>query len=157
MVRVSGPGGGTIRLGYSKPREHRPVLTRRGRPGDWGRSGLFRDRLGRYHPYRSLCERRRMQALDAAGLEFRVEAIRLTYHFEGRPRTYVTDLVVFWWENGRQVIRVEEVKPRVRWKDPQNLAKWRAAKAWCDGRGYQFLVVDESTLLKAHPAPSVGV
>lgn len=127
------------------------------RIGDWGRSGVFQDRLGRMHRYRSLCERRRMMALDAAGLEFRVEALRLRYYFEGRPRTYVTDLLVFWWENGRQVTRVEEVKPRVRWKDPQNLAKWRAAATWCAAHGYQFLVVDESTLLKAHPPPSVGV
>ena len=130
-------------------------MVSRRRPGDWGRSGVFQDRLGRLHRYRWLCERRRMQALDAAGLEFRVEVFRIPYYFAGRPRTYVTDLVVWWHENGRTVTRVEEIKPRIRWNDAQNHAKWAAARQWCANRGFLFQVLDEQALLKPHPSANI--
>lgn len=111
-----------------------------------GWSGIYRDHLGTAHHYDSRWELRRMQFLDLSGYRFVREGVRIPYRFEGRPRTYIVDLVVF--DDLRGLTWIEEIKPKRRNDDPQNVAKWAAARAWCAAAGYEFVVVNEADLLR---------
>lgn len=111
-----------------------------------GRSGVFRDRRGQQYHYDSRWELWRMEALDRAGVEFRREALRIPYFFEGRRHTYLPDFMVNYWEEGEQRVRIEEVKPSSFNNDPQNIAKWMAAKSFCDNLGYDFRIINERDL-----------
>jgi hypothetical protein len=124
-------------------------MGRRGKIGDRGRDGWFTDHAGTQHHYRSRWELRRMQYLDICGLRFVVEGVRIPYQFEGRPRTYITDLVVT--DPRTNTVWIEEIKPAQRNEDPQNLAKWAAARAWCQAAGYRFLVVNADGLTALPP------
>jgi hypothetical protein len=118
----------------------------RRRPGDYGRKGIFRDALGKSYQYDSTWERRRMQTLDLNGYHFTREGVRIPYIFNNQKRTYYPDLVVYdrFWK----LLRIEEIKPSVRNNDPQNIAKWEAARAWCQLRGIEFRIVNEKDLSK---------
>lgn len=114
-----------------------------------GKPGVYTDRFGQKHQADSRLEMRRMAVLDFAGLRFRREAIKIPYLFEGRRRSYYTDLLVF--DRWQRPMRIEEIKPGARalQEHPENLAKWAAARAWCASRydpPIEFRVVTEATL-----------
>lgn len=52
----------------------------------------------------------------------------IPYIFNGVLRSYFSDLLIH-YHNGR--VKLVEFKPEQQWKDEQNIAKWRYAKAWC--------------------------
>lgn len=114
------------------------------RPGDFGLRGTFRDRLGKSHQFHSLYERRRMALFDAAGYRFQREPVRIPYRFGGRKRIYRPDFAI--WDRQGRPYYIEEVKPFVRLGDPVNQAKFAAARAWCNARGWRFRVVTEAGL-----------
>ncbi len=121
-------------------------MAKRIRPGDPGRKGIFRDRLGKSHHFDSLLERRRMVTLDMNGLRFVREGVRIPYEFDGKKRTYYPDLLIY--DRWGKLIRIEELKPTIRTGDPINIAKWQAARKWCDARGIEFRVVNEGDTAK---------
>ncbi len=121
-------------------------MAKRRRPGDWGRRGIFRDRLGKSHQYDSLLERRRMTTLDLNGFRFVREGVRIPYEFDGKKRTYYPDLVVY--DRWGKLVRIEELKPTIRNGDPINIAKWQAALSWCQERGIEFRVLNEGDTAK---------
>lgn len=112
-----------------------------------GKRGCYIDSRGFPHFYHSILERKRMKNLDLAGLRFVREPFRIKYTFEHRVRVYVVDLAVY-DRSGLTLLRIEEVKPQKLLNDPQNIAKWRAARRWASARGCGFRVVTDSTLAK---------
>lgn len=123
------------------PRSQRP---RRVRPGDRGRSGIFRSLLGKSYLYDSMWERRRMEILDCAGWRFEREAVRIPYMFNNQRHYYLPDLVVY--DKWGRIRQVEEIKPTVRVNDPLNQAKFAAAHAWCKAQNIPFVIVTERTM-----------
>lgn len=111
-----------------------------------GRSGVYRDRNGNQFHYDSRWELWRMQTLDMAGIQFAREGVRIPYYYDGRRHTYLPDLVVTYWQDGERKIRVEEIKPSSLNNEPQNIAKWQAAAAFCKSVGYDFVIINEKDL-----------
>jgi hypothetical protein len=104
----------------------------------------YTDRAGKLHRCHSLMEQRRLKVLDRAGVRFRREAFRVRYFWAGRWRWYVLDLAVLGPTGA--VVRLEEIKPLALCNEPQNLAKWDAARTHCAGRLIEFRVVNERNL-----------
>lgn len=111
-----------------------------------GRRNVYVDRHGKRHRCHSLMERNRLQVLDRAGKHFRREALRVRYWWAGGWHWYVTDLAVYDDATGTRVVRLEEVKPLKLCADPQNQAKWEAARRKCAGRLIEFRIVTERNL-----------
>ena len=82
-----------------------------------------------------------MGVLDRAGFVLKREGVAIPYVYQGRRRIYRPDLVVK-SVTGR-IAWIEEDKPTARLADPMNLAKFAAARQWCQRRGLAFRVVTE--------------
>lgn len=108
------------------------------------RRNVYIDRNRRRHRCDSLLERRRLKVLDLAGYHFRREPIRIPYLWLGKREIYRPDLAVYDATNTR-LLWIEEQKPLVLCRDPQNLAKWSAARTLLSGRHVKFLVTNELT------------
>lgn len=82
--------------------------------------------------FRSL--RELMFMIENDGLFQSAEKIRISYQFNGKNRTYAPDFIV-----GNRLI---EIKPAKLHDSPNNLAKFAAAKDFCDQNGLTFKVID---------------
>ena len=138
------------------------------------RQGLYRPRnaskyVGRNPPvYRSGWELKFFRWCDENTnvLEWASEAIIIPYinPIDCRAHRYITDGVVVIKETDKVSKYVIEIKPSNQLLQPvtgkkrnstviyenkryiQNMAKWEAAKKWCDKRNYKFLILTEKEL-----------
>ena len=138
------------------------------------RQGVFRPKnpkkyVGNTPPvYRSGWELRFFRWCDenVNVIEWASEAIVITYvnPVDGKGHRYFTDGVVVLKEPDGIHKYVIEIKPRDQLARPeagkkrnstiiyenkryiQNMAKWEAAKKWCDKRNYKFLILTEREL-----------
>jgi len=138
------------------------------------RQGLFKPKnsskyVGRTPPvYRSGWELRFFRWCDENTnvLEWASEAIIIPYvnPIDGKGHRYYTDGVVVIRETNGINKYIIEIKPSDQCKQPtvgrkknstliyenkryiQNMAKWNAAKKWCEQRNYKFLILTEKEL-----------
>lgn len=138
------------------------------------RQGLFRPKnsnkyVGRNPPiYRSGYELRFFRWCDENinVIEWASEAVIIPYinPIDGRAHRYYTDGVIALKESNGINKYIIEIKPLDQVKPPvpgkkknstviyenkryiQNMAKWEAAKKWCDKRNYKFLILTEKEL-----------
>jgi hypothetical protein len=106
-------------------------------------AGLFRSPKNQHIlRHRSRLEKRWYLALeyDDSVRAFFAEPFRIPYKFNGRTRTYVPDLLV---EYADKRLVLVEIKPDALLDEPENRAKFDAAREWCRGRGIQFQVWGE--------------
>lgn len=112
--------------------------------------------------FRSHLELRVFQSIDNDDKYTSWEAepnLGIKYHFDGKERTYYVDVIATHKDKG---VRLIEIKPYQQTQLPkykhgtnkknyeyqirqyyQNIAKWRAAKAWAIERGYTFMIITE--------------
>jgi len=138
------------------------------------RQGIFRPKntakyVGRGYPvYRSGWELRFFRWCDENSnvLEWASEAIIIPYinPVDGKAHRYYTDGVIVLKEANGIKKYIVEIKPSTQLSQPikgkkrqstlfyentryiQNQAKWKAAKKWCDTKGYSFLILTEKEL-----------
>lgn len=138
------------------------------------RQGFFRPKnpqkyLGKSLPvYRSGWELRFFRWCDENTnvLEWASEAIIIPYinPLDGKAHRYYTDGVIALKEANGISKYIIEIKPSKQLQRPepgkkrhstviyenktyiQNMAKWEAAKKWCDKRNYKFLILTEKEL-----------
>jgi hypothetical protein len=100
---------------------------------------------GKEMHYRSGLECEIYECLEAIPqiARYTVESIKIPYYWKNDWHNYFPDLMVF-YTNGRQ--EIWEIKPERQHGLDQNQAKWAAAVAFCEVRGWKFWVVDEENL-----------
>jgi hypothetical protein len=100
-------------------------------------------KLGRMVHFESLTERAYLYLLehDPQVARYEEQPCRIRYQIAGREHHYTPDVAVFWREGLPSLI---ECKPAARLDDPDNQAKWMAARLWCAQHGYTFAVVTEA-------------
>lgn len=106
-------------------------------PNNSRRGWYTRSNGGRAY-YHSSWELKRFKQLDAEGVQWEEHpSIRIPYKHEGEYHIYIPDILLI---KSRKVI-VEEIKPlwRVQQLD-KTQAKLRAAKEYCERRGWQFVL-----------------
>jgi hypothetical protein len=85
----------------------------------------------------------RLLELDASVLSWEHEPCRIPYEFEGSMKNYVPDFLVYKDDGSVELV---EIKPRNLVKEAKNVAKSRAAEAWCESNKINFRIVVESDL-----------
>lgn len=138
------------------------------------RQGIFRPKnttkyIGKALPvYRSGWELRFFRWCDenANIVEWASEAVIIPYinPLDGKAHRYYTDGIIAIKENNGINKYIIEIKPSTQIKRPeagkkrqstliyenkryiQNMAKWEAAKKWCQQRNYKFLILTEKEL-----------
>lgn len=121
----------TLKLSWAKG-----VFDDRG-PNNSKRGWYTRDNGDRAY-YHSSWELKRFRQLDAMGVQWEEHpSIRIPYTYDRDYHIYIPDVLFI---QDRQ-ITIEEIKPlwRVE-KLPQTQAKLRAAKAYCQARGWRFVL-----------------
>ncbi len=83
---------------------------------------------------------------------YEVEPVHIPYKWARVERKYVPDIQVQYF--GKQM-EILEIKPEHEYfrKDAKNLAKWAAAKLWCEERGITFCIVGYKELTE----PSISM
>jgi hypothetical protein len=118
-------------------------------PNGWTESseGFLSAKLQREVAFESRLELSFIEMLEASDdvLTYQEQPLTVDYHFGGRPRTYYPDFLVA-LRSGVSVL--VEVKPLDQMALQMNLAKWRAALAYTQERGWAFLVTDNRTSLR---------
>jgi hypothetical protein len=74
---------------------------------------------------------------DSTVVRYIPEPFRVPYTYKESARSYVPDIFV---EYGDGSIEVIEVKPIYQVDHPRNVAKFEAARRFCDERGYKFRI-----------------
>ena len=138
------------------------------------RQGLFKPKnsnkyVGKSPPvYRSGWELRFFRWCDENTnvVEWASEAVIVPYvnPLDGKVHRYYTDGIIAIKENGILNKYIIEIKPSTQVEAPkpgkkrqstviyenkryiQNMAKWEAAKKWCNQRNYKFLILTEKEL-----------
>ena len=146
-------------------------MSRRKHPNNAYKQGIFiannKDKcLNTTCVYRSSYELHLMQMLDQSKnvQKWGSEKLIINYisPFDKSKHRYYPDFVVVLNDNSKYII---EIKPKNQTKPPKNsrnkkpqtllyeqtmyylnVAKWSAAKKYCDRNGYKFLLLDESHL-----------
>lgn len=100
-------------------------------------------KLGKDFLFRSNLERRYAELLDADNsiALWHYEHTNLPYFYKGKMRKYIADFTVILADGGRRII---ELKPKKLKDNPKNVAKFEAAKRWCEKQGWTYEVVSES-------------
>jgi hypothetical protein len=90
------------------------------------------------------------RALDADSdvVSWEYEPLRIPYVFEGSVHNYVPDFMV---TGDSGLLTLIEVKPECLVDVGKNLAKRRAAEAWCETNGVGLLIVTENELTATSP------
>jgi hypothetical protein len=116
----------------------------------WAKKGeIWSRKADRLIPYRSLWEKRAIELLedDSEVIRFRFEPLRIPYHREegGRlhVRHYVPDFLVEYADGRRLLI---EVKPACHVDAAINVAKFAAAREYCQKNGLEFVVWTQAEL-----------
>jgi len=110
------------------------------------RKGIYEStKMSRSFKYDSGYEEKVFELLDSwVEVEaFAVEPFKIPYVFEGKPRTYTPDILVTFLDGHTELW---EVKPENQTALPINKAKWKAAEAACDTRGWLFKVITEQVI-----------
>ena len=118
-----------IGLGNAKAiQEGRSKVGRSGIPGDFY---SYKNKLTIH--YRSQLEFHWYELLELMSKvrRYHVEPVIIPYTFEGVERHYIPDLRIRYTDGTTELV---EIKPESLWNDPKNLAKWKAAERWCEGR-----------------------
>lgn len=108
-------------------------------------SGYFPSlKLGRSVAFSSTLERDLITQLEftPSVTWYQEQPLALEYRFEGRIRRYIPDFQVY-CGGGEGLL---ECKFEAEVRNPQNLAKFEAARAWCETKNGHFTVVTEHTL-----------
>lgn len=124
-----------------------------GTPGMRTRKPKFRQghfvsaKNGKEIPYKSGLECEVFEILESVSEinRYEYEPLAIAYSFNGQRHTYFPDLRVFMSDGSCQVW---EIKPAKQTDLDQNKAKWAAANAYCQQRGWGFLVVTEVGISK---------
>lgn len=124
--------------------------------------------------YRSSWELRFMEFCDvnAQIVQWVSETLTIPYHLQGKLHRYFPDFMIKVKQpDGSFESFLIEVKPKAQTKPPippndltdkkkverynesclvymKNMAKWDAAKVWCDARGISFVILTESELFE---------
>jgi len=95
--------------------------------------------------YRSSYELRYFQLLDQDDdvVAYEVEPFSIEYEFLGAILNYTPDVLVYFADGRLQLV---EVKPKSQLTWDKNVAKIRAATAYCDGRQIEFATITEDDL-----------
>lgn len=72
--------------------------------------------------------------------ELLYEKTRLLYTFEGREYVYIVDFT------NLEAKKLYEVKPKELLHLPKNVAKIKAAKEWCERKGYEYIIITQDDL-----------
>lgn len=94
----------------------------------------------------------RMLDADPTVVSWQHEPLRIPYLFEGSVHNYVPDFMVT-TDEGPVLV---EVKPSLLSDTVQNLAKMRAAQAWCDTNDVAYALVTEANLTDTYPGASLN-
>ena len=73
------------------------------------------------------------------------ESFKVPYFFNGKEHNYTPDMSVK-FKDGH--VEIWEIKPTTQTGLPRNKAKWEAAKAYCEARGWEFKVKPEKEIEK---------
>ena len=95
--------------------------------------------------YRNLIKRDYIRLLehDPAVLTYQEQPCSIRYVWDTIEFTYIPDFSVAWHQLQPGIIACTwEAKV----KDPKYLPTWTAAQLWCEGHGYEFHLVTESSL-----------
>jgi hypothetical protein len=97
-----------------------------------------------YH-YRSGLESKVYECLDADVdvTSFDVEPFEIPYLYKGKPHNYIPDLVIRFIDGH---VEVWEIKPSSQTLLEVNQCKWAAAESACKTRGWQFVVITETSI-----------
>jgi len=99
-----------------------------------GRGGWFYSQKNqkKLH-YRSHLERDWYMLLEKQStvMKYKTEPVAISYVWKKIIHVYIPDLLVY-YANGK--VDLIELKPEFAWNNPQNKAKWLAAKVWCEKR-----------------------
>lgn len=101
-------------------------------PGKRSVQGLFSsEKNNRTFHYRSLLELRWYEVFErmATVESYSVESVAIPYQWAGATHYYLPDLMVRCIDGTRELV---EVKPEYAWHNPQNQAKFQAARSWCE-------------------------
>jgi len=103
---------------------------------------ISRKMNGKEIHYRSGYEREVYGLLESLNevVEYDTETVEIPYSFNGRQHKYLPDLQII-FANG--TVELWEIKPATQTNHPRNLAKWDAARYYCNVRGWKFNVVTE--------------
>lgn len=95
--------------------------------------------------YRSSYERRYIELLelDDNVVAYKAEPMRIPYQFNGITKNYVPDFLITHIDGSQLLV---EVKPDALTNTQQNLAKQKAAQAWCVANNVTFVTVTEEQL-----------
>lgn len=73
-------------------------------------------------------------------VSYRVEALSIEYFFRGKQKNYYPDLCINFADGHTEVW---EIKPSSQTSLELNEAKWKSARAYCEKRGWTFMVMTE--------------
>ena len=74
---------------------------------------------------------------DVLVVAYVYEPLWIGYPFEGSVHKYIPDFLVYRVGTGWQLV---EVRPLNRQNDLRSVAKWSAARAWCESCGMEFVL-----------------
>jgi hypothetical protein len=100
---------------------------------------------GKQMHYRSSWEREIYEYLEKeeAVAGYMVESLKVEYFYKGKMRNYIPDLLIHFKDGHYEVW---EVKPSNQHSLKMNEAKWAACRNYCLARGWQFEVINETTM-----------
>jgi len=78
-------------------------------------------------------------------LSYKREPFHINYIFNNKKRKYFPDLLVTYMNCSKELI---EIKPASQCLDPLNIAKWDAARRFCQLRNIRFVVLTEKEIFK---------
>lgn len=115
-------------------------------PSSHYKQGIFISSISGEQYFSSSWELKHMVTLDKAGIKWnKKHGLKIPYYdpVRNKLRNYIPDFLLE-LPNGIKV--VEEIKPYSFWKDPQNIAKWRAGILFCNSKGWIFNMISENMI-----------
>lgn len=73
------------------------------------------------------------------------ESFKVPYYFKGKQHNYIPDISVKFADGH---VEIWEIKPSNQTTFERNQAKWKAAAAFCEARGWKFIVYTETGINK---------
>ena len=104
-------------------------------PGNGIDGDFFSPKNNRTLHYRSQLELHWYQLLEKLSKvrAYYVEPVVIEYQWKRRIRRYIPDLRVRYTDGTTELIEIKPERDFFR-KDPKNIAKWEAARRWCESR-----------------------
>lgn len=111
-------------------------------------------KMHRMVQFESTLERDLIYLLDFAPqvAEFEEQPLKLEYEYEGKILTYTPDFQVKFRNDQRSLL---ECKPACFVGHEENQRKFKAAQAWCWGKGWRFQVITDEQLRQGYQIENI--